>query len=100
MTTQNYLVIQDNVVTNIVLWDGNTDSWNPPSNATMLIQATTPVLDWLWNEILMDYELVEIVGELANIGYTYNGNDCVTNEPKPLPPPDTTQPTTEGTQEL
>jgi hypothetical protein len=95
MTTQNYLMVEANVVTNIVLWDGNTESWNPPQDAIMLVQENTPVIDWVWNVSLQDYELVEIPNEVASIGYTYNGNDCVTNEPKPFPPEPIPEPTQE-----
>ena len=85
MTTQNYLVIEENVVTNIVLWDGNTNTWAPSVNATMLVQATTPTKIWDVDSAVKDYVLVDSVGN-ANIGFTYNGSFCSTNEQKPDAP--------------
>ena len=80
MTTQNYLMIQENIVTNICLWDGNTQTWQPPQNATMLIQETTPTK--VWELINDEYVLTSSVGN-AKIEFTYDGSFCVTNEPKP-----------------
>lgn len=92
---QNYLIIQDNVVTNVCLWDGNIETWTPPADATMLIQTTTPALVWVFVDT--DYVLTEVIGA-GGIGFTWDGTECVTNEPKPELPKD--QPTTSGTQEL
>jgi hypothetical protein len=92
MRMQNYLMIQNNVVTNVCVWDGNTETWAPPADATMLVQATTPALVWVYAG--NDYELQEILGQ-GQIGFTWNGTECVTNEPKPAP-----QPVVTGTQEL
>jgi hypothetical protein len=96
MTTQNYLVIQENVVTNNVVWDGNTEYWQPPSDATMLIQADTKALVWKVNEDKTDWVLVEVLGA-GDIGFTWNPSAQVltNNEPKPLIP---IQPITTGTQ--
>jgi hypothetical protein len=100
MTTQNYLMIQENVVTNVCLWDGDVNSWQPPSDATMLIAETTPAKIWEWNSELKDFVLVESIG-VAGIGFKYDGTYCITNESKPeLPTPAENQPVTEGTQNL
>jgi hypothetical protein len=80
---QNYLMIQNNVVTNICVWDGNTLTWTPPVGALMLVQATTPAVIWVWNETTQDSELQEIMGT-GNIGFTWDGTKCVTNQPKPV----------------
>ena len=93
MTTQNYLMIESDVVTNICVWDGNTQTWTPPSDATMLVQATTPAMIWQLNSAKTDYVLTEVLGA-GGIGFTWNGTACVTNEPQPTVP---TQPATTGT---
>ena len=87
-------MIENNVVVNCVVWDGNLETWTPPAGATMLLQETTPAL--VWELVDGDYELQSQVGQ-AQIGFSWNGTECVTNEPKPTQP---TQPTTTGTQEL
>ena len=38
MSVQTYLIVQQNVVTNIILWDGGPE-WTPPNDATMLIKS-------------------------------------------------------------
>jgi hypothetical protein len=85
MTTQNYLEVQDNVVTNCVLWDGNTQTWTPPSDATMLIQSTTPAV--IWNAVIVDnkttdWVLSETLGA-GGIGFTWDGSVLTTDQPKP-----------------
>jgi hypothetical protein len=100
MKIENYLMIQDNVVTNVCVWDGDVNSWQPPSDATMLIAETTTAKTWEWDSELKDFVLVESIGN-AGIGFTYDGTFCITNEPKPeLPIPAENQPTTQGTQTL
>jgi hypothetical protein len=87
MTDKNYLVVQNNVVTNCVIWDGNTQSWTPPSDATMLIQETTPAMIWV-NTSAIDktpnYVLTEVLN-VGQIGFTWNTTTQVltTNGPKP-----------------
>ena len=94
MTTQNYLMIQANVVTNVCVWDGDTNTWTPPADATMLVQDTTPAMVWELNADKTDYVLTEQVGAGA-IGFTWDGTVVTTNEPKPSIP---VQPVTSGTQ--
>ena len=88
MTTQNYLVVENNVVTNSVVWDGNTQTWTPPSDATMLIQATTPAM--VWESTIVDkkitaYNLVEQMG-VGGIGFTWDGTTLTTNQSQPAVP--------------
>jgi hypothetical protein len=99
MTTQNYLMISQstNTVENICLWDGNPDTWQPPAGYLMLIQATTMALIWGWDAAVSDWVLSQQMGQ-AQIGFVWNGVECVTNDPKPEPPQP--QPTSEGTQTL
>jgi hypothetical protein len=91
MTIQNYLVIENNVVNNIILWDGDTNTWQPPESATMLVEATTPAYVWDlyidnedWSKT--DWFLIEIMGD-CSVGFTWNGTACTTNQPKPPIPP-------------
>ena len=78
-------MIESNIVTNICLWDGNENTWAPPVDATMLIQAITPAMVWMLNADKTDYVLTEEVG-MGSIGFTWDGVKVTTNEPKPNPP--------------
>jgi len=82
MTIQNYLIIESNVVTNNVVWDGNPDTWQPPANSIQLVDATTPAMVWRVNSENTDYVLEEQLGA-GDIGFTWNGSILTTNEPKP-----------------
>lgn len=90
-------MIESNVVTNVCLWDGNTDTWTPPSDATMLVQSTTPTK--IWGLVNNQYELVDSIGD-ATIGFTWDGTVCTTNQPKPEIVVAENQPMTNGTQTL
>lgn len=95
---QNYLMINEstNVVENITIWNGDTNTWQPPANTLMLVQATTPAMFWVLNADKTDYVLQEQLGG-AGIGFTWDGVACVTNESKPEI---SQQPVSEGTQTL
>ncbi len=85
MTEQNYLMVNEaNIVENIVLWDGNTETWQPPVGYTMLPATTTPAMVWTLDSGLTtpDYVLEEVVGA-GDIGFTWNGSVLTTNQPKP-----------------
>ena len=94
MTTQNYLVVENNVVTNICVWDGDTNTWTPPADATMLIQADTQAKVWTYDKASNTYVLTEELGA-GSIGFTWDGSVLTTNEPQPAPPKE--QPVTSGT---
>jgi hypothetical protein len=94
MTTQNYFVVEDNVVNNSVVWDGDVNTWQPPADATMLIQVTTPAMVWGWNGTA--WVLIEEIGQ-GNIGFTWDGTVLTTNEPQPTKPPKT-EPVATGLQ--
>lgn len=96
MTIQNYLIIENNVVTNIVLWDGNPQTWTPPSDSIQLVQSTTPDMVWVYNKSNSDWELTQEIGT-GNIGFTWNGNVLTTNQPKPSTP---IQPVSSGTKTI
>lgn len=82
MTIQNYLVVENNIVTNVCVWDGDINTWTPPSDATMLAQATTPAMVWKLNTDNTDWLLTEVVGA-GDIGFTWNGTVVTTNQLKP-----------------
>jgi hypothetical protein len=88
MIIQDYLIIENNVVTNDIVWNGNTETWTPPTGATVLVEAETPTLNWEPVKVdnkITDWVLVERLGG-ANIGFTWNGTVCTTNQPKPPVP--------------
>lgn len=82
---QNYLIInqETNIVENICVWDGNTQTWNPPTNYLTILQANTPAMVWVWNDSLNDTELQEKLGQ-GGVGFTWDGAKCITNQPKPV----------------
>ena len=85
MTTQNYLQIQNNVVTNIVIWDGNTSTWTPPSDASMFAQETTLAEVWVNTNPINEtpnWILQEVMGA-GDIGFTWDGTILMTNQPQP-----------------
>jgi hypothetical protein len=84
MTAENYLVIENNVVTNIVIWDGDVNTWQPPADSIVLVQATTPAMVWVFDYTTNPYtsKLEEVMGEGA-IGFTWDGTVLTTNQPKP-----------------
>ena len=88
MTTKTYLVIENNVVTNCIIWDGNLDTWTPPADVTMLVQADTQALVWqsvVVDGKITDYVLAEQLGA-GTIGFTWDTTTQVltTNELKPV----------------
>jgi hypothetical protein len=88
MTTQNYLIIEENIVTNVVDWDGNINTWTPPADSIQLEQAITPALVWTAVFVdgkIADWVLVETLGA-GQIGFTWDGTVLMTNEPKPAIP--------------
>ena len=96
---QNYLIIEANVVTNVCVWDGDTTIWTPPINSIAIVQSTTPAMVWnavIVDKVITDWELLETLGA-GNIGFIWDGTNCITNEPKPEVP---VQPVTTGTQIL
>jgi hypothetical protein len=88
MTTQSYLIIESNVVTNNVVWDGNPNTWQPPINSIQLIDATTSAK--IWQPVLVDSKVTDwVLGEqlgAGDIGFTWDGSVLTTNQPKPSIP--------------
>lgn len=103
MTTQNYLIIENNIVTNSVVWDGDVNTWTPPTDSIQLIQATTPANIWTPDYTTTPYswKITTVVGA-GDIGFTWDGTVLTTNLPEPITPPKaatpaTNQPTSTGT---
>jgi hypothetical protein len=93
MTIENYLIIdQNNVVTNIVLWDGNINTWQPPEGCLWEINSQT--IAYIWEvpdpEQSKEVVLIPVLGA-SDIGFIWNPTDktTTTNKPKPPTPPQT-----------
>jgi len=82
---QNYLIIENNVVTNVCVWNGDTTQWTPPTGSIALVQATIPAMIWKLNADKTDYVLTEQMG-VGEIGFTWDGTVLTTNQPKPTIP--------------
>ena len=92
---QQYLIVESNGVTNVVVWNGDTSQWTPPAGAIALVQATTPAMVWqpvVVDNKITDWVLAEQMGA-GDIGFAWDGTNCVTNQPKPEIP---IQPATSG----
>ena len=97
--TQNYFIIEQNIVTNLVVWDGDTSVWTPPQGSIAIVQATTPAKIWKSDTttIPTTWKLVEVMGA-GGIGFTWDGTVLTTNQPEPTPVlASIDQPTTFGT---
>lgn len=96
---QQYLIIESNIVTNVVVWNGDTTQWAPPQGSIALVQATTPAMVWELDTTTSpsSYVLKEQIGA-GDIGFTWDGSVLTTNQPQPQPPtPKADQPSTSGT---
>jgi hypothetical protein len=82
---QNYLIIENNVVTNIVVWDGNPGTWTPPADSIQLVDSTTPAMIWVPDSLPepTKYVLTQVDGA-GRIGFTWNGTVLMTNQPEPV----------------
>lgn len=44
MTINRYAIVENGMVTNVILWDGNTETWQPPMGSTAnLLPNDSPV---------------------------------------------------------
>lgn len=88
MENKNYFIVQNNVVTNTVIWNGDPNTWTPPEGSIQLLAETTPALIWVSvvvDKVITDYVLEQIVGVGEN-GFTWDGTVLTTNQPKPAIP--------------
>lgn len=85
---QNYCLVNTqnvpNICDNVIVWNGDTSIWNPPSSHLALPQETTPTKIWVFNE--GSYSLQDSVGG-GSIGWTWDGTYLITSEPQPVNPP-------------
>ena len=98
MSAQPYCMVDttSNICDNVVMWDGNPDTWTPPPSHLMLVQATTPAKLWELNPEKTAYVLQVQMGA-GQINFTWDGTYLTTNEPEPVVP---TQPAVSGAQTL
>jgi len=82
MTTQNYLIVEGNVVTNDVVWNGDVNTWAPPSGSTALIAESTLARIWKPDQATQQYVLEAVLG-VGGIGFTWDGTVLTTYEPQP-----------------
>lgn len=47
-TIHRYAIVEGSTVTNVILWDGNLETWQPPEGAiAVLLDDDSPVsIDW------------------------------------------------------
>jgi len=95
MAAENYCMVDkdSNICENICVWDGNPDTWTPPSNYLMLAKATTLTKTWVLNADSTEYILVNSIGD-GDTGWTWDGTYLTTNLPQPTVEPLQTQPIT------
>lgn len=76
MIEENYLIIENNIVTNIVYWNGDTTVWQPPEGAITLAQSKVPanVMVITGDDISNNVQakLTEVMG-VGEIGFVWNG---------------------------
>jgi hypothetical protein len=98
MSAQPYCMIDTatNICNNVVMWDGNSDTWTPPPSHLMLVQATTPAKVWEYDSVSKTWSLGVQVGA-GQINFAWDGTYLITNDPEPVAP---TQPVTNGAQTL
>lgn len=82
MDIKEYLIIENNVVTNTVVWNGDTSIWTPPLNSICLLKENTPSKIWGVDSEKQEYVLQEVLGQ-GSIGFTWDGVCVTTNEEKP-----------------
>jgi hypothetical protein len=98
MNAQPYCMVNTvtNICDNVVMWNGNPDTWIPPTNYLMLVQATTPAKVWEYDSASKTWSLGIQMGA-GQINFTWDGTYLTTNEPQPVTP---TQPAVSGAQTL
>jgi len=91
------------IINNITNICENVSSDTIPANEiniqgyTVLDLEQTPVINWIWNKKLNDYEQLESIGN-GGIGFIYTNGKLV--QVKPAIPVNSEQPTTTGIEEI
>lgn len=42
MTVQRWAMVRDGVTENVILWDGDTATWQPPDGVVMMLETDAP----------------------------------------------------------
>lgn len=50
MTVKRYAMVKDNIVYNITMWDGDTSTWQPPDDGTIMIEHNSVSINDWWEE--------------------------------------------------
>ena len=81
--TSTYLLVNtsNNIVENAVLWDGNTETWQPPSGYLTLELDSTISVEWEWSAEANDWLPVDVVGAGA-IGELWDGQKLISPKPE------------------
>ena len=87
MINQGYLIVENNIVTNSIMWDGNVNTWTPPKDSIQLVISEIPAKVWEldFEATPMIYVLKEQIG-MGQVGFTWDGSVLTTNEPQPPMP--------------
>lgn len=61
MPNARYCVIREdtNIVVNVVVWDGNLETWQPPENC-IAVQSDEAGIGWEYDELNNDFENPDI----------------------------------------
>jgi len=78
---KNYLLInqQTNIVDNLCIWNGDTQTWTPPPNYLCLPQDTTPRITWVYDEQTQSWVSCDATGT-GSIGDTWDGQTLIAPE--------------------
>ena len=87
MTIKTYFIVENNIVTNRVVWDGDVNTWQPPEGSIQLVDSETLAKLWEldYEATPMDFVLKEYVGQ-GDIGFIWNGSFLMTPVEKPPMP--------------
>ena len=88
MSDQTYFMVEADVVVNSILWNGDINTWTPPEGSTMLVATTTIANVWVLNADETAFDLLPVEGA-GDIGFTWDGTELTTNQPKPEIPGNT-----------
>jgi len=84
--SDNYLMVNKttNVVENVVIWDGNLETWNPGNDYLLMKAEEQPCTVWFWMDGKLQSQ--QVLG-IAGIGDSWDGNNIIKPQPPEPPPP-------------
>ena len=87
MSSQDYWIINEstNICENIVVWDGNTETWSPPPGHIALPRDSVLAKNWFYDADLKDYVLTVSGG--GGISFIWDGTYLINPLEKPTMPP-------------